>query len=114
MPDRTEFITVFRSADESAEEDATEMRERMAEAGIDAIVVGDDAPGVVEGSYEVRVAPTDQARAESIVAAPLPEPEDEADVPEEGLSHDLDFVSIFRSQGMDAEMEAISIQSVLE
>ena len=28
--------------------------------------------------------------------------------------HDLDFVAIFRSQGIEAEMEAISIQSVLE
>ena len=69
---------------------------------------------VVEGTWEVRVPPSDQARAEAILAAPVPAPEDEEEVSEEGLSHDLDFVSIFSAQGIEAEMEAISIQSVLE
>jgi hypothetical protein len=57
---------------------------------------------------------SDQARAEAILAAPVPDPENEEEVSEEGLSHDLDFVSIFSAQGIEAEMEAISIQSVLE
>src|SRR5712691_6796735 len=114
MPDNAEFITVFRSADSTAERDAGDARERLAEAGIDAIVLGDDAPGVVEGTWEVRVAPSDQARAEAVLALSLPEAEDEDEVSEQGLSHDLDFVSIFSAQGIEAEMEAISIQSVLE
>ena len=114
MPDNAEFITVFRSADSTAERDAGDARERLAEAGIDAILLGDDAPGVVEGTWEVRVAPSDQARAEAVLAASLPEPEDEDEVSVEGQSHDLDFVSIFSAQGIEAEMEAISIQSVLE
>jgi hypothetical protein len=114
MPDNAEFITILRSADPTAERDASDARERLAEAGIDAIVLGDDAPGVVEGTWEVRVAPSDQARAEAILAAPLPEAEDEDEVSGVGLSHDLDFVSIFSAQGIEAEMEAISIQSVLE
>ena len=114
MPDKAEFITVLRSADTTAEEDATNARERLAQEGIEAIVLDDDAPGVVEGTWEVRVARADQARAEAVLAAPPPEREDEADVSEEGLSEDLDFVSIFSAQGIEAEMEAISIQSVLE
>jgi hypothetical protein len=114
MPDRDPFITVFRSADKSAEQDASDMRERLAEAGIDVIVVGDDAPGVVEGSWEVRVPEADRARAEAIVAEPPRPEEDEEEVTEQGQSHNLDFVAIFRSQGSEAEMEAISIQSVLE
>jgi len=114
MPDNSEFITVLRSADPTAEQDAADARERLAEAGIDAILLGDDAPGVVEGTWEVRVAPSDQGRAEAVLAASLPEPDDEDEVSVQGQSHDLDFVSIFSAQGIEAEMEAISIQSVLE
>jgi hypothetical protein len=42
------------------------------------------------------------------------EPANEDRLTEEGLSHDLDFVSIYNDQGIEAEMEAISIQSLLE
>ena len=34
--------------------------------------------------------------------------------PDEGRSHDLDFVPVFRNQGAEAEMEAISVRSLLE
>jgi hypothetical protein len=68
----------------------------------------------VEGTWEVRVAPSDQERAEAVLAAAPPQEEDEGEVSGEGLSEDLDFVSIFSAQGVEAEMEAISIQSVLE
>jgi hypothetical protein len=114
MPDNSEFITVLRSADPTAERDAADARQRLAAAGIDAILLGDDAPGVVEGTWEVRVAPSDQARAEAVLGAVPPEPDDEDEVSVQGQSHDLDFVSIFSAQGIEAEMEAISIQSVLE
>jgi hypothetical protein len=114
MAEEAEFVTVFRSGDSSAEEDAIEARERLAQAGINAVVLGDDAPGVIEGTSEVRVPAPDQARAEAILATPTAAPEDEDEVTEEGLSHDLDFVSIFSSQGPEADMEAISIHSLLE
>lgn len=114
MPDQTKLVTVFRSADHSAEEDAIEIRDRLADAGIEAVVLDDEALGVVGGTWEVRVPRADQARAEAIVAAPKPEPEDEVAIDEEGLSHDLDFVAIFTGQGPEAEMEAISIRAVLE
>jgi len=114
MSQKSELITVFRSAETDAEADAGEVRDRLAQAGIQAIMVGDETPGVIEGTWEVRVAPVDRERAEAIAAAPQPEPEDEVDVSDAALSHDLDFVPVFTRQTPDAEMEAISIQSLLE
>ena len=48
--------------------------------------------------------------SEMLPAAPVNEDE----LAEEGLSHDLDFITIHSDQGTAAEMEAISIQSLLE
>ena len=45
---------------------------------------------------------------------PPAEPVNEDELTEEGLSHDLDFVPIYNDQGIEAEMEAISIQSLLQ
>src|SRR3954462_6313522 len=114
MPDSSAKVTIFRSADNDAEEDARDLRERLEQAGISAQVVDDDTPGVVVGTWEVRVAAADRARAEAIASAPEPEEEDEVDIPEEALTHDLDFVAVYSGQGAEAEMEAISIRSVLE
>ena len=114
MTDETAFITVFRSGDPSAEADARAARECLTEAGIQAILLSDDAPGVIEGTWEVRVPLPDRPRAEAILESRTSEPEDESQVPKEGLSHDLDFVSFFGSQANDAEMEAVMIQSILE
>jgi hypothetical protein len=115
MTDENAFITVFRSGDPSAEADATAARECLIQAGIQAILLDDDTPGVIEGTWEVRVAPPDRTRAEALLETrPVEEPEDESEVPPEGLSHDLDFVSLFGSQANGAEMEAVMIQSILE
>ena len=114
MPDQNALVTVFRSAEQSAESEAAEVAALLSAEGIRTVVLGDDAPGVVEGSWEVRVPPEEQTRAEKIIGAPRPEPEDEEEVPEQGLSHDLDFVAVFSDQGAEAEMEAISIRALLE
>ena len=114
MTEETEFITVFRSGDPSAEGDATAAREFLTQAGIQAILLADDAPGVIEGTWEVRVPPSDRARAEAILEARPSEPEDESQVPTEGLSHNLDFVTLFSSPASGAESEAVLIQSILE
>jgi len=117
MADERDFVTVFRSADPSAKQDAEAARVRLSEAEIHAIVVGDDTPGVVEGAWEVRVPTADADRAEAIVdaAEPAPQPEeDETEVDTAAQSHDLDFVTLFSSQSLNAEMEAISIQSILD
>jgi hypothetical protein len=114
MAQQNALVTVFRSAEPSAESEAADVRALLAEAGIRAVVLGDDAPGIVEGSWEVRVPAEDQSRAEGIIATPIPEPENEDEVDQQGLSHDLDFVSVFSDQGAEAEMEAISIKALLE
>jgi len=114
MKDENALITVFRSGDPSAEADATAARDCLTQAGIPAVLLGDDTPGVIEGTWEVRVPSSDRPRAEAILESRACEPEDESQVPPEGLSHDLDFVSFFGSQAADSEMEAIMIQSILE
>jgi hypothetical protein len=114
MTDENALITVFRSGDPSAEADAIAARDCLTQAGIPAVLLGEDTPGVIEGTWEVRVPPSDRARAEAILDSQACEPEDESQMPQEGLSHDLDFVSFFGSQAADSEMEAIMIQSILE
>jgi len=114
MTDENALITVFRSGDPSAEADATAARDCLTQAGIPVVLLGDDTPGVIEGTWEVRVPSSDRPRAEAILESRACEPEDESQVPPEGLSHDLDFVSFFGSQAADSEMEAIMIQSILE
>lgn len=106
----TDLVTVYRSADQDAADDATTARDLLRDAGIEAEVFGDDAPGVVEGSWEVRVPATDAASAEQLLAAANEQVEDHVDP-----SHSLDLVTIFRSEATStAEIEAMSIRSVLD
>jgi hypothetical protein len=113
MPEDVEFVTVFRSAETDAESEAIRVRDKFLENGITAMLAGDETPGVVVGTFEVRVPAFDKDRAERIVSAGIPE-EDELKVNEESTSHDLDLVPIFSSQQHDAESEALAIRSVLE
>jgi hypothetical protein len=113
MSGSTDLITVFRSADQYAEDQAKDARERLAAAGIEAVLLDDSAPGVVVGSWEVRVRTADRRAAEAILAAP-PRQEDEVEVSEKSASHDLDFVAVFKDQAPDAEMEALAVKGMLE
>ena len=70
MSGSTDLITVFRSADQYAEDQAKEARERLVAAGIEAVLLDDSAPGVVVGSWEVRVRTADRRAAEAILATP--------------------------------------------
>lgn len=74
------------------------------------VVLDEDAPGVVEGTWEVRVPPEYESRALKLIEAinqPLP--------PVEGdPSSALDLVNIFKGSGTTAEIEALSIQTVLK
>ena len=103
-------VTVFRSADATAQEDAGTIQEMLVDEGVQATVVDDRAPGVPAGAWEVRVAAAYSARAEALIAAhPI---EDEfADV---DASSDLDLVTVFRSAGNTSEMEAQQVKSLLE
>ncbi|MGD1092870.1 MAG: hypothetical protein ABSB35_12880 [Bryobacteraceae bacterium] len=104
------LVTVFRSADSSAEEDAKFVLETLTQSGITAALADDQARGVPSGAWEVRVASADKERAEAVMAAnPI---EDEfAEVNE---SHDLDLVTVFQSAGNTSEMEAMSVLAMLK
>jgi hypothetical protein len=101
-----DLVTVFRSADPSAREDAQEAQDVLREAGLTAEIFDDSAPGVVVGSYEVRVPRADLARADAI----LSEAAVEEETAEADTSQGLDMETVF---GASSEMEALSVQSVL-
>lgn len=105
----SDLITVYRSADMNAREDATAVRDKLASEGIDAQLAGDMAPGVVDGTWEVRVAASDASLAESIVAGMNPDDPGRVDP-----SHELDMVPLIETQGATGEMEAMAIQSILD
>jgi hypothetical protein len=101
------LITVFRSMDAEAKEDAEVIVEVLADEGIQAALLDDSAPGVPEGVFEVQVAPGDQKRAEEIIAEhTLPEEAELVDP-----TSDLDLESVATAA---AELEAISIKNLLE
>jgi hypothetical protein len=112
MADQTEQVTVFRSADESAEEDARAIGELLATRGMNPAVLDDSAPEVPTGAWEVRVASAQAPEAERLIAqARLPEDE----LTEVNASADLDMETIFEaSGGTTQEMEATAVASLLE
>jgi hypothetical protein len=103
-------ITVFRSADESADEDAAKVRDMLSQEGIEAALLDDSAPGVPAGAYEVRVRPADRARAERLIARYSPE----AELEQVDASDALDLVTVFGREGSAREMEALQVQSILD
>src|SRR5580658_5888147 len=99
--------TVFRSADENAENDAGAIAQLLNESGIPATLLDDSEAGVPEGVWEVQVADADTARADALIAThPLEAAHDD--------SHDLDMVAVFRSAGTDTESEALTVKGLLE
>ncbi len=109
MPGENERVTVFRSADSDAEDEAVAARDMLIQAGIPAEVFDDSAPGVPEGVFEVRVPAARQEDAEQLI-------ETQKDLSPEAIdpSHDLDMVPMFISEAPDAEMVAMAIRSILE
>ncbi len=105
-----ELVTVYRSMDATAKEDCETIVEILSDRNIPAIILDDSAPGVPEGVFEVQVPAADSARAEAIIAEnPLPDEVEEVDD-----SEDLDLETIFHSDGVMAEVEAMGIRNVLE
>lgn len=108
-------VTVFRSADPSAGEDAAKVAQMLAEEGIPATVLDDNAPGVPEGAWEVRAAPEHLARAEELISRFLAENEaGNGEFENVDASSDLDTVTVFRSGGTTSEMEAMAVKALLE
>jgi hypothetical protein len=105
-----DLVTVYRSMDATAKEDCDAIADLLSAEGLSPVVLDDEAPGVPEGTYEVRVPAEEVARAEAIMAEqPLPEAE------EVNPSEDLDLEAIFHSEGSTtAEFEALGVKNVLE
>jgi hypothetical protein len=105
--DELDLIAVYRSMDADAKEDAECVVELLRDAGIQAVLNDDSAPGVPAGVFEVRVPAADAARAEELIAEnPLPEESEEVDP-----SSDLDLETIASAT---SEMEATSIKNLLD
>jgi hypothetical protein len=109
MDEQGELVVVFRSGDHSAEEDAEEIRALLEEAGLAPVVCDDSAPGVPPGVWEVRVPAAQAARAEELIRSAGEAPPEPGDP-----SHDLDLETVFDAMGTTAEMEALSVRSLLE
>jgi hypothetical protein len=104
-----DFVTIYRSADADAENDATKVRNYLAENGLHPVVFDDETPGVVQGSCEVRVPGAEAPQAESLLAnfdADSTEPADP--------SAELDTVPIVSMMGATGEIEAMGVKSVLD
>jgi hypothetical protein len=112
MAEQTDLVTVFRSADDAAEEDVTAIAELLSGQNLNPVVLNDSAPGVPEGAWEVQVPAAESERAERLISeARLPD-DDVVNVDE---SPEFDSETVFRaSGGSTAELEAMSVKSVLE
>jgi hypothetical protein len=106
-----DLVTVFRSADTSAQEDAAAVAQLLNDAAIPAKLLDDSAPGVPQGAWEVCVSREDSARADALIAThPL---EDEVANPDE--SDLLDPVTVFRSTaGTATDSEAVTVKGLLD
>jgi hypothetical protein len=109
MPVESDLITVYRSADMNAEQDATAVRNLLIKNGLSAQMLDHKALGVIEGTWEVRVPRVEVAQAEALIAQV-----DQEDPGRVDPSHELDMVTIAELQGTTGEMEALAIQSILD
>jgi hypothetical protein len=112
MSASADLVTVYRSMDATAKEDCETLVDILRAEGISASMVDDNLPGVVEGTFEVRVAARDAAKAEQLIAEnPLPD-----DVEEVDDSSNLDLETVFHVEGSGtlAEMQAMNIKNLLE
>jgi hypothetical protein len=99
--------------DADAKEDAECIAELLEDAGIQATLLDDSAPGVPSGVFEVRVPAADAAKAEQVIAD---NPLDDEDGDEEDVddSPELDLETIYSAEGTTAEMEAVGVKALLE
>jgi hypothetical protein len=101
-----DLVTVYRSMDATAKDDCESIVEMLGEEHISAVMADDSAPGVPEGTYEVRVPARDAAKAEKLIEEnPLPDEVEEVDD-----SSALDLETVF----IAPEMEAMSVKNMME
>jgi hypothetical protein len=101
----TELTTIYRASDRNAETDATALKNMLIQNGVDASVVDTGS-----GAWEVQVPDSDAEEARHWLAQVRPE---EATT-QANPSSEYDFVSIATTDGAISEIEAMSIQSILD
>jgi Putative prokaryotic signal transducing protein len=112
MSASADLVTVYRSMDATAKEDCEALVDMLRAEGIPAVMLDDDSPGVVEGTFEVRVPARDAAQAEKLIAEnPLPDEVEEGD---DSSSLDLETVFHVEGSGGLAEMQAMNVKNLLE
>jgi hypothetical protein len=109
MNGEAELVTVYRSADADADQDAGKVQAYLLANGVDAVIYNDDAPGVVQGSYEVRVAAPLASQAETLLGAYDPDAPMAADP-----SSELDSVTLTERMGATGEIEVMAMKNVLD
>lgn len=111
MSPSADLVTVYRSMDATAKQDCETLIDFFKAEGIAAVMLDDEAPGVIEGSFEVRVSPRDAARAEKLITEnPLLDEVEEVDP-----SSKLDLETVFHAGGGNmAELQAMSVKNLLE
>lgn len=107
MSNELNLITVYRSMDHEAKDDAENILAMLNDAGIQAVLRDDSAPGVPEGVFEVQVPAADAARAEELIAENPPP--DETEEVDDSSALDLETIASATS-----ELEAMSIKNLLE
>lgn len=96
--------------DADAKQDAATILDILIAEGLAASMLDDSAPGVPEGTFEVRVPAADVTRAEALIAEnPLPD-----DVRKVDISSTLDLETVFQALDAMAEVEALEIKNLLE
>jgi hypothetical protein len=101
------MITVYRSTDMNAEQDAQAVRNLLVRNGLEAQLVDDNTPGVASGSFAVQVPEAQAEQAQSLVAEVAKD--DATDT-----SSDFDMLVLRETVGATGEMEALSIKAILD
>jgi hypothetical protein len=112
MSASADLVTVYRSMDAGAKEDCETLVDMLRDEGIPAVMLDDDSPGLVQGTFEVRVPARDAAKAEKLIAEnQLPDEVEEVDD-----SSNLDLETVFHVEGSGglAEMQAMNVKNLLE
>jgi hypothetical protein len=109
MSDQEALVTVFRSAEPSALDEAGAVLDLLVDAGFNPAIYTDAHPGVPEGAVEVRVPATEEAASLAVIEEATAAPGSLGD-----SSAAMDLVEVYQGSGTTGEMEAMSVRSVLD
>ena len=112
MASPADLVTVYRSMDANAKEDCETIADILAAEGLSPVLLDDSAPGVPEGTYEVRVPAAQAEQAEKLIAEnPLADEVEQVD-----NSAGLDLEAIYHGEASNtmSEVEAMGIKNILE